>query len=67
MAHTRIHAPDGGSIPGALCQEPTGDVSIVEDEVTCSDCLYELDEGERSFADLARPIKDFWTVPRRGK
>ncbi|MDM3927857.1 MULTISPECIES: hypothetical protein [Mycobacterium avium complex (MAC)] len=67
MVHTQIHAPDGGSIPGALCQEPTGDVSIVEDEVTCSDCLHELDEGERSFVDLALPIKDFWTGPQRAR
>lgn len=32
------HAPDGGSIPGALCEEPTGDVSIRENEVDCPEC-----------------------------
>ncbi|WP_257786936.1 hypothetical protein [Mycobacterium intracellulare] len=42
-------------------------MSIVEDEVTCSDCLHELDEGERSFVDLALPIKDFWTGPQRAR
>jgi hypothetical protein len=30
MTRNRIHAPDGGSIPGSLCEEPTGDVSTFE-------------------------------------
>ncbi len=64
MAHKVIHAPDGGSIPHALCEEPTGDVSIRASEVDCPDCLDEIEEGERTFAQLVGPVEDFWSPNR---
>lgn len=64
-ARPTTHAPDGGSIPGALCEEPTGDVSIRENDVDCPECLDELEKkGARTFAELARPIEDFWSPDR---
>lgn len=59
-----VHAPDGGTIPGSLCQEPTGDVSLHEREVTCPDCLDTLEESDRTFGQLAEPIQDFWNPNR---
>ena len=64
MARIVTHAPDGGSIPRALCEEPAGDVSTHEDDVTCLDCLDPVEESDRTFAQLAEPIKDFWNADR---
>ncbi|OHU12833.1 hypothetical protein BKG75_17630 [Mycobacteroides chelonae] len=64
MAHKVIHAPDGGSIPNALCEEPTGDVSTFESDIDCPECLDGLEEGERTFAQLVRPVEDFWSPDR---
>lgn len=38
-----IHAPDGGMFMHALREEPTGDVSPRERDVTCIDCLNLVD------------------------
>lgn len=42
--NTAVHAPDGGRLDHALCEET--DCVIVGDEadVTCPECLYQLDE-----------------------
>ena len=45
MSAPVVHAPDGGSIVGALCEEPTGDVALDLDGVNCPDCLDILDSG----------------------
>lgn len=60
MARSRIHAPDGGSIPGALCQEPTGDVAAAESDVDCPECLDQLEASPKSFDQLAQPLTDVW-------
>lgn len=57
MGRKVIHAPDGGSIPGSLCQEPTGDVSTLERDVDCPECLDQLEDSERTFAQLARTLE----------
>lgn len=36
---TVIHAIDSGIFNAALCEEPTGDSSARERDVTCGDCL----------------------------
>lgn len=53
-----IHAPDGGSITGALCQEVTGDVTAAERDVNCGECLDALDRSDRSFEQLAQPLNE---------
>lgn len=58
LARRVIHAPDGGSITGALCQEVTGDVTTAERDVNCGECLDALDRSDRSFGQLAQPLKD---------
>lgn len=63
MARNVIHAPDGAMIPGSLCQEPTGDVSTFECDVDCSDCLDLLEESDRTFAQLARPLSALRAYP----
>lgn len=39
MAAPLIHAIDGGMFGHALCEEPTGDSTDYERDVTCSECL----------------------------
>jgi len=39
-------------------------VSTHEDDVTCLDCLDPVEESDRTFAQLAEPIKDFWNADR---
>jgi hypothetical protein len=34
-----LHFVDGGIFRAALCEEPTGDSTDVEADVTCVDCL----------------------------
>lgn len=34
-----VHAPDGGTFGHALCENPQGDVTDDERDVTCGDCL----------------------------
>lgn len=63
MSRIFTHAPDGGSIPGALCEEPTGDVSTLERNVDCPDCLDQLEASPRTFAQLARPLADLRAYP----
>ncbi|WP_442929119.1 DUF7446 family protein [Mycobacterium sp. MS1601] len=60
MVRRFIHAPDGGSIPGALCQEPTGDVASSESDVDCPECLDRLEASPKSFDQLAQPLTDVW-------
>jgi len=60
MARTFIHAPDGGSIPGSLCQEPTGDCTTRENEVTCPEYLDELERIDKTFDQLAAPLQLLW-------
>lgn len=52
-----VHAPDGGSIPAALCEEPSGDVADQEHGVDCPECLDQLDQETRTFHQLAAPIQ----------
>ncbi len=58
MGRIVVHAPDGGSVTGALCQEASGDVTTVERDVDCSDCLDALDRSDRSFEQLAQPLSE---------
>ncbi|SHX98371.1 Uncharacterised protein [Mycobacteroides abscessus subsp. abscessus] len=68
MSRIVVHAPDGGWIPGSLCQEPTGDLSIYEADVTCLDCLDVLEESNQTFGDLAKPAQEVWNLePRRAQ
>lgn len=63
MARKVIHAPDGGAIPGSLCEEPTGDVSTLESDVDCPECLDQLASSERTFDRLARPLNALRAYP----
>lgn len=45
MSAPEIHAPDGGMFGHSLCQEPQGDVTDREQDVTCRDCQDELDDA----------------------
>lgn len=38
-----IHAPDGGIVAGALCQELSGDTTTIEADVSCPECLDALE------------------------
>ncbi len=58
MARPVVHAPDGGTIPGSLCEEPTGDATTIESDIDCPDCLDQLERSERSFQNLARPLSE---------
>lgn len=52
-----LHAPDGGDIPGSLC-EGEGDTVIYRDHVDCPDCLDILDgmpgQGAYDWAAMVR-------------
>lgn len=63
MPRSVIHAPDGAEIPGALCEEPTGDVTTRECDVDCPECLDCLEVSERSFGELARPLSKLRAFP----
>jgi len=54
-----IHAIDGGMFGHALCEEPTGDSTTYERDVTCSDCLDIIEEGDQVLA--ARLQRVGWT------
>lgn len=56
MSAPQIHAPDGGIFGHALCEEPTGDTTIWEHDVTCSDCLDLLEVSEQSWAQLTAEL-----------
>lgn len=56
MSRKVIHAPDGGSVPGALCQERSGDVTTSEHDVDCGECLDALERSDQTFEQLARPL-----------
>ena len=57
MAAPLIHAPDGGVLGHALCQNPTGDVTTTERDVTCPDCDDELEQGNTTFARLTAALR----------
>lgn len=65
MMRTPTHAPEGGSIPGALCEEPTGDVSTHESDVDCPECLDELAQSGNTFKQLAHHLEELRSQPRR--
>jgi hypothetical protein len=44
-AAPEIHAPDGGIVGHSLCQNPAGDVTEYERDVTCPECLSELEQA----------------------
>lgn len=46
MSASVIHAIDGGIFNHALCEEPTGDSTTYESDVTCSECLDLIDEAD---------------------
>ncbi len=58
LARTIIHAPDGDSVTGSLCHEVSGDVTTVEHDVNCGECLDALDRSDRPFEQLARPLDE---------
>lgn len=66
MARKVTHAPDGGTIPGSLCEEPTGDVSEFEHDVDCPECLDRLELSERPFDQLARALTALRSYPAAG-
>lgn len=66
MRSKPTHAPDGGSIPGSLCQEPTGDVTTTERDVDCPDCLDLLDSSDRTFTQLAEQLEALRSFPSAG-
>jgi hypothetical protein len=50
-----VHAPDGGIVCGSLCENPTGDTTTLESDVTCGECLDILEElPAGTFEHLAR-------------
>lgn len=67
MARKVTHAPDGGAIPGPLCEEPTGDVSTFENDVDCPECLDRLEMSEKNFDRLARPLRNLRAFRSRGR
>lgn len=56
MPRSDGHAPVGGLIPAALCEAPQGDVTTVQSDVTCTECLDAYDASGRSWAWLARHV-----------
>jgi hypothetical protein len=54
-----VHAIDGGMFGHALCEEPTGDSTTYERDVTCSDCLDLIETMEPGQA--ARLRRAGWT------
>ena len=63
MSTPVIHAPDGGSIVGPLCEESSGDVTVDLDGVDCPDCLDILDSGVVRWWSLVSPLTG-WRVTR---
>lgn len=57
---TEIHAIDGGMFGHALCEEPTGDSTTYERDVTCVDCLDQIEDGIDP-EQLDRMLKRGWT------
>lgn len=67
-----VHAPDGGSIPGALCEQD-GDLTTFRRDVTCPDCDDILDADytigdwpklTHGFAEQLRAQQELWTSER---
>jgi hypothetical protein len=56
-----VHAPDGGMIPGSLCEQD-GDTTIYRDHVDCPDCLDILDgmpgQGSYDWAAMVRTTEE---------
>lgn len=52
-----VHAPDGAMIPGALC-ERDGDTTVIERDVTCPDCLDELESHPYHWKSLTRTTSE---------
>lgn len=63
MASKVTHAPDGAAFPGSLCEEPRGDVSTIQNDVDCPECLDQLDVSEKPFDELAQPLKNLRAFP----
>jgi hypothetical protein len=61
---TEIHAIDGGMFGHALCEEPTGDTTDYERDVTCGDCLDLLDDLDEDHRDRLRQ-RGWVSVPRQ--
>jgi hypothetical protein len=61
---TQIHAIDGGIFDHALCEEPTGDSTIYERDVTCLDCLDILESVD---FDARRLLRRGWTPSWRAR
>ncbi len=67
-----VHAPDGGSIPGALCEQD-GDLTTFRQDVTCPDCDDILDADytigdwpklTHGFSEQLRAQQQLWTRAR---
>lgn len=58
VVRTSIHAPDGDSVTGSLSQEVSGDVTTVQCDVNCGECLDALGRSDRSFEQLAQPLNE---------
>lgn len=67
-----VHAPDGGTIPGALCEQD-GDLTTVRRDVTCPECDEILDADYttsdwpaliRGFAEQLRAQQQLWMRAR---
>ncbi len=48
-----VHAPDGGMVPGSLCEQG-GDTTIYRGDVDCGECLDLLEAEPRRWDQLAR-------------
>lgn len=51
-----LHAPDGGMIPGSLCQGG-GDVTTFLNDVDCGDCHYILEKNPIPWDRLAYQLR----------
>lgn len=58
---TVIHAIDGGMFGHALCEEPTGDSTTFERDVTCGECCDLVEAADQSL--LARLQRAGWVRP----
>ena len=62
-----VHAPDGGIVGGALCEDPNGDTTTNEPDVSCTACLDVLEtRPPGNFTRLARHTAELRATRRPG-
>jgi len=62
-----IHAPDGGIVGHALCENPRGDVTDYERDVDCPDCLDALDGADIALRQRLRKHGFQFLAPQIGR